>query len=167
MTSGARAVLQDAPDFNVSLRIRHPEIDPAQITRKVGLQPEHVWARGDAKVPGNVTAGRRRDTYWSARLPHLPERAEQTFPLDDAVTTRFDPVIYAQFASRAVDLPAFLTLHLLQLRSAKEFLQDLAREGDVALVVEVDAQSGAGIQLDQALLRQIVDLGLRLEFEFD
>ncbi|HEY6641939.1 DUF4279 domain-containing protein [Povalibacter sp.] len=159
--------MQEAPDFNVSLRIRHPEIDPAQITRKLGLQPQHVWARGDAKVPGDSTAGRRRDTYWSARLPQLLERAAQTFPLDDAVTTRFDPVIYAQFASRAIDLPAFLALHLLQMKSAKEFLQALAREGDVALVVAMEAQSGAGIRLEQALLRQIVELGLRLEFEFD
>ena len=53
-------------EFTMSLGVRHPHIDPAQITRALGLQPQHVWRRGDDRrdQAGSVLGGAHRDSYW-------------------------------------------------------------------------------------------------------
>lgn len=63
------------------------------------------------------------------------------------------------------DPVAFLSLQLLQLRRHREFLAKLSAEGDVAFVIAMSAEPGTTLKFEPALLRQLTDLGLRLEFE--
>jgi hypothetical protein len=153
------------------MRVRHPGIDPAQITHRLGFEPQHAWACGDARISGEgVREGVRRESYWSAKLPKTSERmlamfapmARETAARETA--TDFDE---AQLMLHAFDLPAYLGLYLLQLKRERDFVQQLAREGDVTLIVAIDAAAGANLRLEPSLLRQVADLGLRLEFEFD
>lgn len=53
-------------EFTISLGFRHPDVDPAWITRALALQPEHVWRRGDERrdAEGVVLGGARRESYW-------------------------------------------------------------------------------------------------------
>jgi hypothetical protein len=34
-------------EFMMSLRVRHPRIDPAQVTRVLSIEPQHTWYAGD------------------------------------------------------------------------------------------------------------------------
>ena len=36
-------------EFALALRIRHPSIEPAQITEALGIGPQHAWKAGDAR----------------------------------------------------------------------------------------------------------------------
>src|SRR5262245_64022542 len=66
----AREVVE-SESCQVSLRIKHPSIDPDEITEALALTPEHCWACGDPRMSdsGTTLGGTRRNSYWSARLP--------------------------------------------------------------------------------------------------
>jgi hypothetical protein len=36
-------------EFTISLRIRHPSIEPLTITKMLGIEPQHTWKAGDAR----------------------------------------------------------------------------------------------------------------------
>ncbi len=75
-------------DFAVSLKIRHPSIDPDEITRTLKLIPQHAWKAG-ADRPATAersSAGTYRETLWIAPLgpsPYAPQGLE--FSLDEAL----------------------------------------------------------------------------------
>lgn len=52
--------------YRVSLRIIHPNIDPAVITQALGLQPKRTWTRGQPRQTptGQPLEGIYRDSYW-------------------------------------------------------------------------------------------------------
>jgi len=162
----ARARASHPYEFSVTMRVRHPGIDPAQITHRLGFEPQHAWACGDARISGEgVREGVRRESYWSAKLPKTSERMLAMFgPMARETAPDLDE---AQLILHAFDLPAYLGLYLLQLKRERDFVQQLAREGDVTLIVAIAAAAGANLRLEPSLLRQVADLGLRLEFEFD
>jgi hypothetical protein len=58
----------------LSLGIRHPDIDPAQITRELGLQPVHVWRNGQERLDeaGTALGGTHRGTYWFCEIAPRP-----------------------------------------------------------------------------------------------
>ena len=62
-------------EFTVSLRIRHPTIDPAAITEALGVQPPHSWRTGQPRrdVAGTELGGAHRDSYWMGRLMSAPQ----------------------------------------------------------------------------------------------
>ena len=48
MAAPKRATLQ-APPFQLSLRIRHPSMDPADISKELGIEPEHAFRAGQPR----------------------------------------------------------------------------------------------------------------------
>lgn len=58
----------------MSLRIRHPRIDPAEITRVLGVEPQHIWCVGDLRrdSAGGEIGGVHRESYWMGRLMAEP-----------------------------------------------------------------------------------------------
>jgi hypothetical protein len=57
-------------EMTMSLGVRHPDIDPAQITQQLGLQPGHVWRKGEQRLDENGAAanGTRHASYWLCEL---------------------------------------------------------------------------------------------------
>jgi hypothetical protein len=66
-------------EFTLSLRIRHPRIDPAAITTDLGIKPQHTWKAGDRRLDatGEVIEGTYRESYWMARLMEQPQLSSQ------------------------------------------------------------------------------------------
>lgn len=64
-------------EFIMSLRIRHPHIDPAEITMALRVEPQHTWRAGDLRrgSAGDEIGGTYRDSYWMGRLMTKPELA--------------------------------------------------------------------------------------------
>ena len=51
--------------YSVALRIRHPDMDPQDVTAALGIEPKHAWRAGEARrTPvGTPLTGVYRDTY--------------------------------------------------------------------------------------------------------
>lgn len=60
----------EAVRFKASLRIRHPSLEPSEISRRLSLVPAHSWGAGDQRRSPNGTSlgGVHRETYWTAPL---------------------------------------------------------------------------------------------------
>lgn len=100
-------------EFTMSLRIRHPHVDPAEITRCLGIEPQHTWRAGEQRrdPAGGELAGAYRESYWMGRLMAQPALASDHF-----------------------DVESELLRVLGQLRRSFGFLETLKAEGGIAEV---------------------------------
>ena len=98
-------------EFTMALSIRHPNVEPTEITRALGIEPQHSWKVGDQRrgAEGEVLDGTYRETFWTARLMTEPE-----------------------LASDGVSVESVLLRTLAQLRKSFDFFTDLSRIGGVA-----------------------------------
>jgi len=66
-------------EFTLSLRIRHPRIDPSIITDELGIEPQHTWKAGDRRLDatGEAIEGSYRESYWMARLLEQPQLSSE------------------------------------------------------------------------------------------
>ena len=140
-----------ATPIQLSLRVRHPAIDPEHISRALGMQPEHSFKAGDAR-PGRSSsrvATQHLQTYWLA--PIGPE-ALSAAPRDLGI--RATEGVLLQF--------------LQHLRAQHSFLQKIqAEEGDIALIMVVERESAADFTLPVSIARLLVELSISIEFKFD
>ena len=74
-------------EFIMSLRIRHPRIDPAEITRALCIEPQHTWRAGDVRLDsaGTELGGRHRESYWMGRLMAKPELARDDVGVESEI----------------------------------------------------------------------------------
>jgi Domain of unknown function (DUF4279) len=98
-------------EFTVSLRIRHPTIDPATITATLGIEPQHTWCSGQLRrdQAGAELGGAHHDSYWMGRLMDEP-----------------------QLSSSGMSVEATIHKTLTRLRRVRSFLERLNAEGGVA-----------------------------------
>jgi hypothetical protein len=114
-------------EFTVSLRIRHPRVDPATITATLGIQPQHTWQAGQPRCDpaGMELGGKYHDSYWMGGLTDEP-----------------------QLSSASVSVEAVILKILSQLRRAHSFLEDLNAQGGVAeLLVSLFARDDFRLEL--------------------
>jgi hypothetical protein len=151
-----------ATSVQLSLRIRHPDIDPGEISTSLGLTPEHCFKAGDSRSAraGSRITGHHTQTYWLAPVTaeSWPDPIEPTF-LDVQAATK-------NLRSRSVEA---LLLHFLQRLTAKQpFLQRIQTEGgDVSLIMVIERESAGDFALPITLARLLVQLGISIEFNFD
>lgn len=74
-----------APTFCLSLHIRHPSLEPAQISRELQLTAEEAIGAGEPRERRGAPAGVHGETYWVARL-------DPTFWRRLGFLRTFDPV---------------------------------------------------------------------------
>jgi hypothetical protein len=132
-------------EFTLSLRIRHPSIEPGEITRTLGIEPQHTWKAGDARrgAGGETLDGTYRETYWMARLMEAP-----------------------QVSSDHVSVESTLLKTLAQLRRSLQFLSDMNADGGVAeLHISIFARDAFTLELLSESLALLGRLGLAIAFE--
>jgi hypothetical protein len=132
-------------EFTMSLRIRHPSVEPAEITRILGLSPQHTWRAGDQRrdPAGNVLEGAYRESYWMGRVMPEPELASERMGVESEV------------------------LRLLaQLRKSFGFLETLKTENGAAeLLVSIFAREEFRLEFDAESLVLLGRLGLSVVLE--
>jgi hypothetical protein len=142
-TSGARSrakrVAKPAP-FKMRFLLIHPNADPGDISREIGLLPLRAWRCGEPRFTpkGTRLEGVWRDTRWS-----------HGFELDENAT------IETAIASA-----------LERLATAGRYLATLRETGGTAeLIVSLagDAQQGASVGVET--VRALADLGVSLGIE--
>jgi uncharacterized protein DUF4279 len=132
-------------EFMVSLRIRHPRIDPAQITRALGVEPQHTWRAGDLRLDsaGGEMGGIHRESYWMGRLMEQPRLAQDHVSVESEM------------------------LHTLgTLRRCFDFLEMLkAESGSAELHVSLYARDEFRLELLPESLALLGRLGLAIALE--
>ena len=116
-----------AYEFTVSLRIRHPTIDPDKISAALGIEPQHTWRAGEPRcdAAGAELGGGHHDSYWMGRLMDEP-----------------------QLSSGGASVERVILKTLSQLRRAQSFLAQLNAEGGVAeLLVSLYAREDFRLEL--------------------
>jgi hypothetical protein len=132
-------------EFTLSLRIRHPDVDPSVITEALGLQPQHTWKAGDRRLDaaGDALGGSYRETYWMTRLMEQP-----------------------QLSSESQSVEGMLMQTLAQLHRAQSFLEQLnAQQGVAELHVSLYAREEFTLQLSAESLTQLGRLRLAVSLD--
>ncbi|HEU4617140.1 MAG TPA: DUF4279 domain-containing protein [Gammaproteobacteria bacterium] len=154
-------------DFTAALRIRHPSIDPDEITRRLGLPPLHCWRAGDPRTPpsGERTQSARTETYWVAVLPASPINVFETF----AALYRTPLEAWPQSVRTALQSPEFLMwVPLLNMRRDRKFWKQFGEEGgSVEMLINVEQTEGFRLDLQPNLLAMLVDLRIGLSFSVE
>jgi len=147
--------------YTAFLRIRHPSIDPAEVTSTLGLDPVHAWAAGSAReaAPGDRTRGEHPDTYWLAPLGDAYWHHPAAGATAGAGRAFWPP-------SRSVPLEAFLLAESRQLIAHRAFFARLKSEGATCeLAVTLNTEERWGLDLPPALLRSLAELNVGFSLE--
>jgi hypothetical protein len=149
--------LKSANDaFELSLSIRHPSMDPAEISRELHMQAEHSFKAGEkrGRRRSGSTATNHAESYWLA-------------PLDaefwEASTLANLQPYTMEFGT--LDLALVRCAYLL--RRHAEFLRRVQAEGgDVTLLVSVSTDAVSGFSLTPQCAGALHALGVGVDFEF-
>jgi hypothetical protein len=130
--------------YTISLRIRHPSIDPAELTQQLGVAPRHSWRAGQPKPEeqrehGSVTY---RETYWLAEFPSPPPDFPR-LPLDGALT--------------------FALLHIK--RCEAFWTAMLAGGGQARLIVDIFGRQEFTLDLSQITLSMLARYGIAISVD--
>jgi hypothetical protein len=149
--------------FELSLRIRHPSIDPAELSRELGLDAQHSFRAGDRRqLRGEATSAVHSESYWLGTLD--PTSA----PVDAWFSQKRDLEVAVRQAQRAVtrNLGWALELAARRLLRAKALFERLrSSHGEVSLLVGVSPAAVESFSVAPGVSRVFSDLGITIEFD--
>jgi len=132
-------------EFTMSLRIRHPDIDPAQISTTLGLQAQHSWSAGEARrdTGGSALSGTYRESFWVCELMSTPE-----------------------LSSDQLSVESELQRVLGTLRRSVDFLQSLHESGGATeIYISIFAREEFRIELGGEVVALLGRLGITTAIE--
>ncbi len=163
----ARDLLQaHSQPFELTLRIRHPSMDPAEISRVLRLQAEHSFKAGEPResISGIAATSVHSESYW---LGTLEPATFSSFDLSFPDRPRFALAKERLQSMVSESLSMALTLCTSSfLRTHADFVRRVQTEGgEVSLLVELSPQALHGFTLTPQVGRALSDLGVTVEFE--
>jgi hypothetical protein len=153
------------PPFQLSLRIKHPSIDPAEISKELCIEPEHSFRAGQPRQSksGLAPAAVHTESYWLAPLhpaswfgalpfSPLPEVPISQSMIDAAVT---------QNLAWALGLCAarFNKAHAALLHTIR------SEGGEISLLVTLSATATNSFSISPQVSRMFGERGITLEFD--
>jgi hypothetical protein len=136
-----------AYEFTISLRIRHPRIDPEVITRTLGIEPQYAWRAGEERreSEGGMPGGTYRESLWMCSLMARPELSGDQVGVESEL------------------------LHALgSLRRSFDFLRSLHDDGGVGeLHVSIFAREETRLEFLGETLAVLGRMGLTLTLEIN
>jgi hypothetical protein len=162
----ARKLAKRSHPFQLSLRIRHPSLDPAEISGELGLPAEHSFRAGDPRLSrsGLAPASVHAESYWLGTLSPTEWPADLGFsaePLRKIARERLGSA-----AIRSLGWALSLTA-VRFLKGHGELLRRIHTEGgQTSLLVTISTAEASSFSLSPELSRVFSDLGVALEFEF-
>jgi hypothetical protein len=129
--------------YSISLRVRHPTIDPANISQALDLMPERSWYSGAPRTTpkGEQLDGTYRETYWSSCLD------QQVSSVGTSVEER---------------LAALIT----RLQSHLQFFTEICHDGgEVEFFVGLFGSENFGVELSPKLMNSLAASHIGLAFD--
>lgn len=152
----ARQLSSPADAFQLSLRIRHPSMDPRDISHELHMPSQFSFRAGEARDKRGRTSGvgSHAESYWFA-------------PLDPELWESDADVNVQPFSTGTRTLELGLLRSALLLRRHAEFLRRIHAEGgDVSLLVEISPLAVTGFSLSPGCASTFSELGVVVDFEF-
>lgn len=153
------------PPFQLSLRIRHPCMDPKHISDELGIEPEYSFRAGQPRhsKSGLAPAAVHTESYWLAPLSSVSWFGNPSFtePLNLSTTQgHIDATI-------ARDLTGALSLQAVRLNKSQGMLLQKIRSegGDISLLVTLSPAAVTNFSLPPQISRLYSESGITLEFE--
>jgi hypothetical protein len=147
--------------YTAFLRIRHPSIDPGEVTRVLGLQPAHAWAAGSPRGEPATARGAHTESYWFAPLGESvwPRLGGESPPAHEAGPAW-------QFQSQSPSLEAFLLAQIRLLAPHQRFFARIGAEGgSCELAVTLSVRERCSIELPPGLLRSLAALDIAVTLD--
>jgi hypothetical protein len=151
--------------FELSLRIRHPSIDPADLSRELGLDAKHSFRAGEPRQlrSGVTSASVHGESYWLGTLDPT------SWPGDDW----FSGVAKLELAQREIGKAVTRSLGSALSLSATRFLRANAalleririEGGQISLLVALSPVAVDTFTLTPEVSRVFGELGITIEFE--
>jgi hypothetical protein len=164
MAASKLATLQPPP-FQLSLRIKHPSMDPVDISKELGIEPEHCFRAGQPRLSksGLVPAAVHTQSYWLAPLSPTSwfSNPSSAKPLKLAVVQEHIEAAIVRNLSGALGLWAarFNKVHAALLQTIR------SEGGEISLLVTLSPTAVETFNLPPQVSRMFGDLGIALEFE--
>jgi len=158
----ARRAPQPSYPFQLSLRVRHPSIDPAAISRALQIEPEHSFRAGEPRDPSRspAVAPVHVDSYWLATLD-----LEKLLVGTPETALVHEITRHTQTIATSLE-PALTILTASVLRRHAEFFRRIQSEGgEVRLIVAISARKTRGFTLTPHLSRALSELRIPVDFE--
>jgi hypothetical protein len=149
--------------FQLSLRVRHPTMDPAEISRELNIQAEHSFRAGERRpsrsgIPDSVYA----ESYWIGVLKPVERVIDISFPgnpQSQLAQQRLTDEIWSLGGALAISAARFFRTHAQALRRM------LSEGGQVSLLVTISGSEVNSFTLAPETSRVFGELGVAVEFE--
>jgi hypothetical protein len=163
MAATKLAALQPLP-FQLSLRIRHPSMDPADISKELRIEPEHSFQAGHPRhsKSGVAPAAVHTESYWLARLSPASWFGILPFePLPRGISQDIIDTAMTRNLAWALGLCAvrFNKAHAALLHAI------CSEGGEISLLVTLSSTVVSTFSLPPQVSRMFGELGITLEFE--
>ena len=151
------------PSFEISLRIRHPSLDPSAITDELHLKPVYSFKAGQPRG-GEAGGSPHTESYWLARMNPGAIGEPMGLPAIDR-----SQVLKVQRVNEALvgSLGHALAVSVAYLRRHAAYLRRVQIDGgQVGLHVELVPREVGNFSLIPHVARALSEMGIEVEFEF-
>jgi Domain of unknown function (DUF4279) len=131
--------------YMLSLRVKHPDMDPRTITKTLRRKPTRAWKAGERRQTpkGTPLEGLYKESYWYVRLLRGGEASSEGTLLEDYLE---------HFASKLS-------------RHAEFFQRVRSEEGRAEIFIGMYGARNYGFELPPTLLNAFSTIGLSLTFD--
>ncbi len=152
--------------FQISLRVRHPSIDPGIISRELSLEPEHSFKAGEPRESssGMAATAVHAESYWLASLGSITSATSLSGFSGTRANVARERLQAATSESLTLALDAIVVGFI---RTHSDFIRRVqSEEGQVSLLIELSMQSLNGFTISPQSSRTFGELGIAVEFDF-
>jgi hypothetical protein len=153
-----------ASPFELALRIRHPSIDPSDLTRGLGIEPTHSFRAGESRyshgnsVPHSVYG----ESYWLGALDSTSPSSAWLSGFADVQAAKEK---LAESVSRSLELTLAKITRTWVRTHAALFERIRTESGQVSLLVSLSPKAVDSFSLTPEVTRIFGELGITVEFE--
>jgi hypothetical protein len=159
----ARKLAKPQPlPFELSLRIRHPSMDPAELSRELALEAEYSFRAGEPRRPRSGATSLHGESYWLGTLDPASWPTDVWF----SGSSKLDLAVKGLRKAVTGNLGWALSLSARRLLRAKALFERIRLEGgQVCLLVALSPAAVESFSLTPEVSRIFSDLGIALEFD--
>jgi hypothetical protein len=159
MTASARQSQSAAP-ARIHLRIKHPDLEPSEITQTLSMSPEHTLEAGRSGSSSALHA----DCYWIAPL-HFAMLDEPGGAGSSNQSISRNASIAQVSTLQLMPHESIVGLALRQLQSHQSFFQRIHDDGGTATLL-ITTDNPGSMTIEPALARKLADMSLALELDW-
>ena len=148
--------------FELSLRIRHPSMDPAELSRELALEADHSFRAGEPRRSRSDATSVHGESYWLGTLDPGSWPADAWF----SGFSKLDLAVKGLRKAVTRNLGLALSLTARRFLRAKELFERIRLEGgQVCLLVALSPTAVESFSVTPEVSRIFSDLGITLEFD--